>query len=111
MAFTAAWPQSKSFTMRCQLPCLFVYLWCACNCAHAVSVRICILFMQEIVCALLLHVGIYMEAFNVCCRVRSGSKYLPFNRDFNVCENEQEWSERGREREQTLCDDVIVPVE
>lgn len=50
--------------------------------------------------------GIYMEAFIHCVLLlllllleresESSSESLPFNRDLNVCENEQGWSERAR---------------
>lgn len=79
---------------------------------YTVSVRICVVSMQEIVCTSL-YVCQYLHGSIECVLLcESGSKSLPFNRDFNVCKMSRDGaSERGREREQTLCDDVIVPVE
>lgn len=91
---------------------LFVCLLVVC-----IHLCVCILYLSASVSCLCrrlsvlycMCVGIYMEAFNVCCCVRAAANLCPLT-ETSMC---AKWArmERGREREQTLCDDVIVPVE
>ncbi len=106
-------PNPKGLQCGVNYPvCLFTCGVHTSVCVYTVSVRICVVSMQEIVCTSL-YVCQYLHGSIECVLLcESGSKSLPFNRDFNVCKMSRDGaSERGREREQTLCDDVIVPVE